>query len=171
MATHIELNPLSHLTIDTIGEPGNRTFYLQGSQAGELVTLVIEKQQAAALAESFESLLEELGKQDAEIRRVNESTVYADLTLRQPVEELFRVGSLSLGFSEEAKRIVIVAYELVADDDEPNVVSFWAEPRQVKALINQTTQVVKSGRPICGNCGEPIDASGHWCAQRNGHKH
>lgn len=171
MATHIELNPLSHFTIDTVGEPGNRTFYLQGSQGEEVVSLIIEKQQASALAENFEKLLTELSRRYTEIRTVNESTVYADLALRQPIQELFRVGNLSLGFSEDDQLIVVVAYELVGEDEEPNVVSFWAEPRQIKALVAHTYGVVKAGRPICGHCGQPMEPEGHWCAQRNGHKH
>lgn len=172
MARHIQLNPVSHLTIDTIGVPGKRTFYLQGSQGSEIISLIIEKQQAAALAESFEKMLDDLGKEHPDIRELNDSVVYADMSLRQPVDDLFRVGNLNLGFSEDERRVVIIAYELVPEDTEPNIVSFWAEPRQIKALINQTWQVVRAGRPICAHCGEPIDPGAkHWCAQQNGHNH
>ncbi|MCA9995089.1 MAG: DUF3090 family protein, partial [Anaerolineales bacterium] len=59
MARQLELNPVTHLTIGTVGQPGNRTFYLQGSRGSQSISLIIEKQQAAMLAESFESFLEE----------------------------------------------------------------------------------------------------------------
>ncbi|MBE2220353.1 MAG: DUF3090 family protein, partial [Anaerolineae bacterium] len=62
MADHVELNPVYHLTVGTVGEPGNRIFYLQGSQGAQVISLVIEKQQAAMLATSFESLLDELNQ-------------------------------------------------------------------------------------------------------------
>ena len=60
MARHIEFNPVTHLTIGTVGEPGNRTFYLQGSRGNQTISLVIEKEQAQMLANSFESLVAEL---------------------------------------------------------------------------------------------------------------
>lgn len=170
MAQHIELNPLSHFTINTVGEPGQRTFYIQGSQDGEQVSLVIEKAQAIALADSFESLLGELERQYPELIDLDDvpKGVF-NLQLRQPIDPLFRVGNLGLGFNEQVNRIVIVAYELVPDEDDPNVVSFWATPDQVKILADHTQGVVRSGRPICGNCMESIDPSGHFCAHRNGY--
>jgi len=60
MANQIELNPVSHLTIGTIGNPGQRTFYLQGSRGNNSISLIIEKEQASVLAESLEKFLEEL---------------------------------------------------------------------------------------------------------------
>jgi uncharacterized repeat protein (TIGR03847 family) len=93
------------------------------------------------------------------------------MRLREPVEPLFRVGNIGLGYNEESHRIAIVAYELVDEEEEPNVVSFWATGVQVQALIKHTLEVVKAGRPICGNCGQPIDVEGHFCPHRNGHSH
>lgn len=60
MARHIELNPVTHLTVGTVGEPGQRTFFVQGSRGTQTISLVIEKEQARMLASSFESLLAEL---------------------------------------------------------------------------------------------------------------
>ncbi len=167
MARHLELNPTTHLTIGTIGPPGERVFYLQGSRGSDLVSLIIEKQQAAMLAASLETLLDELAeKYPAEEDR---ESVWADMRLREPVESLFRVGNLGIGFNEEAGRIVLVAYELVDEDEEPNVVSFWSTRTQAQLLIKHARDVVQAGRPICGNCGKPIDADGHFCPNRNGH--
>ena len=91
------------------------------------------------------------------------------MRLREPIEPLFRVGNLGLGYNEDSDQLVLVAYELVNEEEEPNVVSFWASRTQVQALAKHTTEVVKAGRPICGNCGKPIDADGHFCPQRNVH--
>ncbi|MDX1613424.1 MAG: DUF3090 family protein [Candidatus Promineifilaceae bacterium] len=167
MARHIELNPLTHLTVGTVGPPGQRVFYLQGSRGADLVSLIIEKQQAAMLASSLENLLEELAeKQQATEDR---DTVWSDMRLREPIEPLFRVGNMGLGYNEEFNRIVVVAYELVDEGIDPNVVSFWASQFQAQALIKRAYETVKAGRPICGNCGKPIDPDGHFCPGRNGH--
>lgn len=168
MARHIELNPVSHMTIDTIGPPGQRTFYLQGSQGPDTVTLIIEKQQAAMLANSFESILDELARKYPSRAREAEQ-VWKDLRLREPVESLFRVGRMELGYSESLDRLVLVAYELVEEEaEEPNAVSFWLTRAQAETLIPHITEVVQAGRPICGNCGQPIDPEGHFCPKRNG---
>lgn len=167
MARHLELNPASHLTIGTVGPPGQRVFYLQGSKGTDLVSLIIEKQQAAMLASSLETLLEELA--DKYPSEADREPVWTDMRLRQPIEALFRVGNLGLGYNEEVRRIVLVAYELVDEDEEPNVVSFWLTNSQAQSLIKHAQDVVKAGRPICGNCGKPIDADGHFCPNRNGH--
>ena len=94
-----------------------------------------------------------------------------DMRLREPVEELFRVGNMGLGYSENDDLIVLIAYELVDEGDDPNVVSFWVNRAQIQSLINHISDIVKQGRPICGNCGQPIDPEGHFCPQRNGHRH
>jgi uncharacterized repeat protein (TIGR03847 family) len=169
MASHIELNPVSHLTIGTVGPPGQRVFYLQGSKGTELITLIIEKQQAAMLSSSLESLLDELvAKSPTDEDR---ESVWVDMRLREPIEPLFRVGNMGLGFNDEAERVVIVAYELVEEDEDANAVSFWASRMQAQSLIKQALDVVSAGRPICGNCGQPIDPEGHFCPNRNGHTH
>ena len=167
MARHIELNPVSHLTVGTIGPPGQRVFYLQGSKGDDLVSLIIEKQQASMLASSLESLFEELA--DKSSTEEEREPVWTDMRLREPVDPLFRVGNMGLGYNEEVERIVIVAYELVDEDEEPNVVSFWSSDTQARSLIKHAHEIVRAGRPICGNCGQPIDKEGHFCPNRNGH--
>jgi uncharacterized repeat protein (TIGR03847 family) len=171
MAEHIELNPVYHLTVGTVGEPGDRTFYLQGSQGSQVISLVIEKEQAAMLSTSFDSLLEELSSKHPEEARNAEDPIWTDLRLREPVNSLFRVGHMGLGYNEDSDQVVLVAYELVDEGEEPNAVSFWMSRPQVKALIKHANEVVSAGRPICGNCGRPMDAEGHFCPNRNGHIH
>ena len=170
MARHIELNPVSHMTVGTVGEPGQRTFYLQGSKTDHLITLLIEKQQAAALAESLIQLLQQLGF-PVSPQRSPEDVWAMDLRLREPLDILFRVGQLGMGYSEDVERVVVLAYELVEEGIEPNMVSFWLTPTQARALVPHIVSLVKSGRPLCGNCGLPIDTAGHFCPNRNGHKH
>jgi uncharacterized repeat protein (TIGR03847 family) len=172
MPRHIELNPVTQFTVGTIGRPGQRTFYLQGSKGSNTVSLVIEKQQAAMLADSLEALLEELDSKYPQPADESQEQVFMDFRLREPVEELFRVGNMGLGFNEADNRVVVVAYEITAEDEEDedvSAVSFWATRAQVKSLVPHIYEVVSAGRPICGNCGRPIDPEGHFCPHRNGH--
>jgi len=171
MARHIELNPVTHLTIGTVGPPGRRTFYLQGGRGTEFISLVIEKEQAIMLVSSFDTLMEELAQKHPPESRDSQEPVWRDMRLHEPVEALFRVGNMGLGYNEESDQIVLVAYELVEEGEEPNVVSFWTSRPQIQALTKHTNEVVKAGRPVCGNCGAPIDPEGHFCPQRNGHAH
>lgn len=167
MSEHIELNPVSHLTVSTVGPPGRRVFYLQGSRADDVITLIIEKQQAAMLASSLESLLEELAKTHP--GGPEHQPAWTDMRLREPIDPLFRVGNMGLAFNEETGLIIIVTYELVAEDEDPNVVSFWVSREKAHALVHHSREVVSAGRPICGNCRQPIEPEGHFCPNRNGH--
>jgi uncharacterized repeat protein (TIGR03847 family) len=171
MARQIELNPTSHITVGTVGEPGQRTFYLQGSRGTQTVSLIIEKEQAAMLSNSLDSFLKELAQNYPVEPVETDDAIFRDMRLRQPLEALFRVGNMGLGYNEDEDQVVVVAYELVGEEEEPNVVSFWVSREQVKALAKHAAEVVAAGRPICGNCGRPIDADGHFCPQRNGHRH
>lgn len=170
MPRNIELNPASHLTIGTVGPPGKRTFYIQGSKGADTITLTIEKEQAIMLAGSFESLLEELQKLNPQLASEGMEQIFIDLRLREPVESLFRVGNMGLGYSEEDDRVVLVAYELTEEEEEePSAVSYWVTRAQISLLIPHIQEVVQAGRPICGNCGQPMDPEGHFCPHRNGH--
>jgi uncharacterized repeat protein (TIGR03847 family) len=169
MARHLELNPVSHITVGTVGPPGQRVFYLQGSKGADLISVIIEKQQAAMLASSLETLLEELSEKNSQ--EAEHEPIWMDMRLRDPIESLFRVGNMGLGYNDEVDRIVIVAYEIVEEDEESNAVSFWTSWVQAKSLVKRAQDVVESGRPICGNCGQPIDSEGHFCPNRNGHSH
>lgn len=171
MAHQIELNPVSLLTVGTIGPPGQRVFYLQGSRRTETISLIVEKEQMSVLADSVDSFLDELEEKHPAETRDSEESILQDMRLREPVEGLYRVGNMGLGYNETEDQIVLVAYELVDEDEDPNVVSFWATRAQMRALVQQTRKVVSAGRPTCGNCGRPIDPQGHFCPNRNGHRH
>jgi uncharacterized repeat protein (TIGR03847 family) len=105
--------------------PGQRTFFLQGSRGTQTISLIIEKEQAVLLAGSLETFLEELERNHppATARDATEP-VWMDMRLREPVEELFRVGNMGLGFSEERCLVVIIAYELVEEGEDPTSSAF-----------------------------------------------
>ena len=77
----------------TIGEPGDRSFFLQARKGGALVSVGLEKSQVAALASRLEDLLDAVeAPADADPD---------DHPLEQPVVELFRVGALALAWDPQ----------------------------------------------------------------------
>jgi uncharacterized repeat protein (TIGR03847 family) len=150
--TEIELNPVDFITVGTIGPKGQRVFHLQAGQAGQIVSLIIEKEQAWALSEAIRELVDDLDK------RYPETDILAltdlNMELREPVEPLFRVAQMGLGYDEDRNMIVLVAQELVVLEDdidpdavEPGIVRMWSSRAQMRALSNHSTSTVQAGRP------------------------
>jgi uncharacterized repeat protein (TIGR03847 family) len=162
-----DFNPVSHITIETIGPPGQRTFFLQASQGLMVLTMIIEKEQAAALAHAIDQLLDQVGQEETE------EDDWIDLTLHEPVEPEFRVGQMGLGYEERQGRVVVIVQELLTDEEaevrEPMIARFWMNKAQARALSRHAAEVVAAGRPTCPLCGNPIDPGGHFCPPSNGH--
>jgi uncharacterized repeat protein (TIGR03847 family) len=96
------------------------------------------------------------------------------MQLKVPVDPAFRVGQLGLGYDQERDLLVLVAQEVVAegrDPEEASTARFFATRSQMRALGAYGQELVKQGRPTCGNCGQPMDPEGHFCPRSNGHKH
>jgi uncharacterized repeat protein (TIGR03847 family) len=170
----IELRPISHITIDAIGAPGKRVFYLQGWQGTRSVTLIVEKIQIQTLAIGLEQFMTEVEQQFPELTDVNEDYIEDRMRIQPPVDPLFRVGELGLGYDAENDLVVLVAREAVAEDQDPaqaKAVRFWCSRAQVRVMCRWGMQVASKGRPICPQCGEPMDPEGHFCPKKNGHKH
>jgi uncharacterized repeat protein (TIGR03847 family) len=172
-----DLDPVTRLTADAVGVPGQRTFYLQAASGPDQVTLLVEKEQVRRLAESLQSWLPELAAdrpEDPEEARLAEA---GELALSEPLEADFRVGQLSLSYDPERDRVVVVATELQAGgEDEPEPAE---EPQQVRLVVTRPqlrvlarhgSQVVARGRPPCPLCGNPLDPTGHVCPALNGHR-
>ncbi len=162
MARQIELNPATHITVGAVGEPGQRSFYIQGSRSTQVISLLIEKEQANVLAGSLDTLLKDLAEKHPASAQKDE-TIWSDMSLREPVESLFRVGNMGLGYNDDTDQIVLVAYELVPEEEEPNVVSFWITREQAKLLIPHIRNTVRSGR--FSNPGSEVSP------KLNGHVH
>ena len=166
----IEMHPVSRITIDAIGPPGQRVFFLQASQGIETVTLKIEKEQAHVLAQGIDQVLAELAKQfPREISKVEEP-LSSELMLRDPLEPLFAIGQIGLGYDESEDVLVLVVQELTVEEEADNaaVARFWATRGQRQALSRHVQERVAQGRPICPLCNRPIDPDGHFCPKSNG---
>jgi uncharacterized repeat protein (TIGR03847 family) len=173
-----DLDPVTRLTTDAVGEPGQRTFYLQAASGADQVTLLVEKEQVRRLAESLQTWLPELAADRPEDPVEAEAAETGELGLVGPLEPDFRVGQLTLSYDPERDRVVVVATELVAEDEdgdpvelaEPLEVRMFVTRPQLRVLARHGSQVVARGRPLCPLCGNPLDPTGHICPALNGHR-
>jgi uncharacterized repeat protein (TIGR03847 family) len=171
-----DLDPVTRLTADAVGEPGQRTFYLQAASGADQVTLLVEKEQVRRLAESLETWLPELAAGRPEDPGEAAAAEAGELSLAEPLEPDFRVGQLSLSYDAERDRVVVVATELqVEEEDQPELadpleVRLFVTRPQLRVLARHGSQVVARGRPLCPMCGNPLDPTGHICPAMNGHR-
>lgn len=171
----MELGPLERITTGAVGEPGERTFYLQARSGEQLVTVAVEKQQVELLAASIVDILERVGKE------TEEGPGEAEMELEEPLEPRWRVGKLSIGYAEDRDAMLLELEELVPepeDEDiaeqidapEPDRIRLWASRSQMLALSRHSAAVAAKGRPRCQFCDNPIDPEGHACPAMNGHR-
>ena len=170
----IDLHPVSHITADAIGQPGKRIFYLQGWQGERTVTLIVEKLQIQSLAIGLEQFLAEIHEKFPDLPEAVSEYQEEQMRIHPPVDPLFRVGEIGLGYDAENDLLVLVVREIVAEGEEPDsagVVRFWCTRSQLRAMAHWGMEVASRGRPMCPQCGEPMDPEGHFCPKKNGHKH
>jgi uncharacterized repeat protein (TIGR03847 family) len=165
-----DLNPVDRVTTDAIGEKGQRVFYLQARQEDWLVTVICEKEHVAALAAAIDHVLLSLAGGDADAVVEPDPILEEGMDLEYPLEPVFRAGGVNLGLDRDNGLLVIIAYELLAEEDEatPSEVRFWGTPAQMRAFSMHGQETVAAGRPICTMCGEPMDPDGHFCPRKNG---
>jgi len=151
--TEIELNPIDFLAVGTVGPKGRRTFHIQAGKGRQFITLTLEKEQTQALGEAIGELLDDLLNRYPEGAEDDDILSEIDTALRDPVDPMFRVSQIGLGYDETRNMVVIVAQELVImDDDEdpddaqPRIVRFWGTRDQFRAMSKNAIQLVKKGR-------------------------
>lgn len=167
------------VVVGTIGLPGARTFYLQVRTGKQIVSIALEKQQSAQLAEKIDEILDQLITLEGNPFSVPTSTPIelVDNDHLEAVEEQFRTGVMSLGWDPTTAQIVVEAYplsdvdteedEAFPDDDDADASEVLRVSMPVgtaRAFAKRTREIVGAGRPICVLCGQPIDADGHTCA-------
>jgi uncharacterized repeat protein (TIGR03847 family) len=155
----------------TIGDPGQRSFYLQARKGGALVSVGLEKVQVAALAQRLDDLLDAV-EAPAEPRTGDEHP------LEEPVVELFRVGAMALAWDAATEAVVIEAqtptedgeYAELPDDAEegPDLLRVRINVAEARSFVRRAEALVGAGRPACPFCGQPLDPQGHFCARNNG---
>lgn len=174
MGSVIDLNPVNRITTGAVGKPGQRVFYVQAEGESRRITLLCEKQQVQALGRGLQEFLQELQQKHPNLLTPAGSYMETDMELQEPLEPLFRVGQFALGYDEDTDRVILVAQEAQAEDanpDDATTVRLWGTRSQMLAMAQYGLEVASKGRPLCGNCLQPIDPEGHFCPRRNGHKY
>ena len=179
-AIHVFRTP-DRFVAGTVGQPGNRTFYLQAVHDKRVVSVTLEKQQVAVLAERISALLVEINRRfDTPIPP--DTGEVGDLQpLLTPVDSEFRVGTMGLGWDSEAQTVVVELLavsetefdaSVVLDDaeDGPDAVRVFLTPAEARAFAERADRVINAGRKPCPLCGEPLDPTGHVCPRQNGYR-
>lgn len=186
--------PPERFVAGTVGEPGDRTFFLQARGGGRVVSVALEKVQVSLLAEKLEELLIEANKRfGVDLPEAPMLSGPDNEPLDTPVDEEFRVGTLGLAFDVDSGTVVIEAIEAGEaevelelgddapgddddddeEDDEPDDdldrLRVRLSPEATRAFIDRARRVVAAGRPPCPLCGQPLDPAGHLCPRHNGY--
>ena len=172
----IDVDPCDHLTADAIGAPGQRVFYVQGFQdiGARTVTIIVEKVQLQSLSVGIEQFLAQLSGQNADLGEASAEFSAEHMRISPPVEPVFRAGEIGLGYDKDRDLVIIVTREILLEGDDPEeaaTVRFWCTRSQARAMARWSQEVIQRGRPICPQCGQPMEPEGHFCPKKNGHKH
>jgi uncharacterized repeat protein (TIGR03847 family) len=156
-----------------MGEPGDRTFYLQARKGQAVASVGLEKAQVAALAGRLAELLEAVGD-DAPLAAADPD----DGPLDEPLVELFRVGVMALAWEPSSERVVIEAQPQTEDGDYVDVTDEASEgpdlmrvriaADRAREFVRRAAGLIAAGRPLCPFCGEPLEPTGHFCTRTNG---
>ena len=181
----LEYDPPERFVAGTVGEPGERTFFLQATGRGRTTSVALEKQQVTVLAERVEALLDEVvrrsgGEASVPAAPVAEAEDSEPLTV--PIDEELRVGTMALSWDDEDERVVIEAQAVTEDDsdDETTLIDQTDDGQPLlrvritgvaaRAFVKRSLALVAAGRPPCPFCGNPLDPAGHVCPRANGYR-
>ncbi|MPQ99621.1 DUF3090 family protein [Modestobacter sp. I12A-02628] len=171
----------SRFVAGTVGQPGDRTFYLQAAdEAGRVVSVALEKSQVQVLAERMSELLDEVATRDTTAVPVEADVDDLD-PLTAPVDEEFRVAAMGLAWDGEAEAVVVEAVAageepideeaILSDSDEgPDALRVTITPGAARAFVARARRVIAAGRPACPLCSLPLDPAGHVCPRQNGYR-
>jgi uncharacterized repeat protein (TIGR03847 family) len=164
----------------TVGTPGDRTFYLQAVDAARVVSVALEKQQMAVLADRIEQLLDEVVARTGTTLPASGEPDSA--ALEQPIDEEFRVGAMALAWDGDSGVVVVEAQAPVEDtdiaqetlledvDEGPDALRVRLDPATAREFVARARRVLAAGRPPCPLCGLPLDPNnGHICPRQNGY--
>ncbi|MGO2720452.1 DUF3090 domain-containing protein [Brachybacterium tyrofermentans] len=164
------------VVIGTVGPPGARTFYLQARAGTQIVSIALEKQQSALLAQKIDEILDQLSTLEGNRHSVPTSTPVelVDNDPLEAVQEQFRAGTIGIGWDPTTAQVIIEAHPLLLDDADEDAVDDVAEAESemlrvkipvgtARAFTQRTREIVDAGRPLCTLCGYPMDPDGHIC--------
>ncbi len=177
----------------TVGQPGERAFFLQAREGNRITSVGLEKQQVSVLAEHLDRVLDEVRRRSGTPADVPPpSSAPSDTQpLDAPISEEFRVGTMTIAWDPTIDRIVIELFsnvegedeagedlpdpattaedaESAIDADEVFVVKITAS--YARDFVARAQALVQAGRPACPFCLQPLDPDGHICPRANGYR-
>ncbi len=179
MAQVFAFEPPDRFVAGTVGEPGDRTFFLQARGGGRIVSVALEKVQVSLLADKLEELLTEAHRRFGVSIPQPGSGQEDNDPLEMPIDEEFRVGTLGLAWDGDTATVVIEAIAVGEfEADEPTEAELAGldrlrvrlSPATTRDFISRAKRLVSAGRPPCPFCGQPLDPEGHLCPRHNGYR-
>ncbi len=189
-----DYDPPERFVAGTVGQPGARTFFLQARSGRGLTSVSLEKPQVAALAERVEELLDEVVRRSggsAPVPAVAPTDRRDDDPLDTPIEDEFRVGTMTLAWDGDRQMVVIECFEVLESDassgggddtdaaapsdptgtgGDRTLLRVHLTGAEARAFAARAVAVVGAGRPPCPLCADPLDAEGHVCPRANGYR-
>lgn len=169
MSVYFDFDEVDAFTVGALGEPGARAFYLQARRGTQRVTVKCEKQQASAISDYLRRVLNDLPAP-------TEKPIAAAMELATPVEAVFVLGPVGLGYDRSTDMVLVQLEEVIAVDEEGEAldedpdrghVRVFLTRNQAHALCNHAEAIVAAGRPACIWCANPINPDGHLCVRMN----
>ena len=165
---YFDFDEVDAFTVGAVGEPGSRVFYLQARRGATRVTVKCEKQQASAIADYLRRVLHDLPAP-------TDKPLAAAMELATPVEAVFVLGPVGLGYDQGTDMLLVQLEEVVdvdeegepIDDDDRGHVRVFLTRSQAAAFCLHADDVVAAGRPACRWCARPMDPEGHPCPRMN----
>lgn len=167
---HVFTNP-DRCVAGTVGEPGERAFFIQVRLERRVISVALEKVQVQAIAARLQAMVAEVRKSDPLIPLATQEI--DDAPLETPVEEEFQVGAISLAWNDQAQLISLELYELEEDEAEEGdeeVLEINISLGISAAFAHRAKALAQAGRLPCPFCAIPIDPRGHLCPRANGYR-
>lgn len=168
-------------TVGTVGQPGERTFFIQAQSGNRLISVSLEKTQVQTLADRLRYTIRDIKQNNPAIgfSRLAKD----DAPLSAPIEEEFRVGVIGLAFDAE-KGLIQVDMQAINEDrdrepefidvddltSDQDILRVLITPSEADRFSKRAFIVVGAGRQPCPFCGGPIDLKGHLCPRSNGYR-
>lgn len=173
----------------TVGQPGEREFFLQAREGNRITSVGCEKQQVSVLAEHLDRVLDEVVRRSSggSAGPAGTTPTQDNQPLDAPIAEEFKVGTMTIAWDPSVDRIVIELFSNVDVDEEADEATAAAEPdtdeveadevfvikitaAYARAFVARAQALVSAGRPACPFCLQPIDPQGHICPRANGYR-
>lgn len=166
------VDPVESLIVGTIGQPGEREFFLQAIAPQSIYSFALDKSQVAALADRILEIIKELKI----IENSNVKEFNAKLEL--PLDTEFQIGAIGIYWDGATEKFQIEVQEIVEGDNDlvaeieegPALYKLVMAPLTAFNFAKLARRVVAAGRMPCPFCGLPVNKDGHLCPRANGYR-